>query len=187
MIDVTHDRDDRRPRLHVLRRIRDDGADFLSLILVLADGLEAELSRNDLDLVEVEALVDGDHEAEILEREADDLRGRDLQDLRELTDSDELVDADQLLLTLDLRRTHRLGFLSDASTVDTSASRARAAQRRHRLGDVRVHYFLIDRAPLPLFARVTARGPGTRASGRWVAALRAAANRTAILTTCGAS
>ena len=62
---------------------------------------EAELPGDQLDLVEVESLVDGDHQPEVLERERDDLRRRDLQRLRELADADELVDADGLLLALD--------------------------------------------------------------------------------------
>ena len=90
--------------MQVLRLVGDGAADFLGLVLVLAHRLEAELAGDQLDLVEVEALIDGDHQAEILEREADDLRRRDLQDLRELADGDELVDADELLLALDLGR-----------------------------------------------------------------------------------
>jgi hypothetical protein len=39
-------------------------------VLLLAHGLEAELARDQLDLIEVEALVDGDHQPQVLEREA---------------------------------------------------------------------------------------------------------------------
>ena len=51
-------------------------ADFFRLVCVFAHRLEAELARDQLDLVEVETLVDRDHQPEILERERDDLRRR---------------------------------------------------------------------------------------------------------------
>ena len=44
-------------------------------VLLFLHRLESELAGDQLDLVEVETLVDGDHQAEILEREADDLNG----------------------------------------------------------------------------------------------------------------
>ena len=82
------------------------------LILVFANGLEAELAGDQLDLVEVEALIDRDHQPEILERERDDLGRRHLEDLRQLADGDELVDADRLPLALGLGGARRLEVLA---------------------------------------------------------------------------
>ena len=48
------------------------------MIGVFTNGLEAELTSDQLDLVEVESLIDGDHETEILEGERNDLRGGNL-------------------------------------------------------------------------------------------------------------
>ena len=47
--------------------------DIGGLVFLLAHGLEAELAGDQLDLIEVESLVDRDHQPEVLEREADDL------------------------------------------------------------------------------------------------------------------
>ena len=69
VVDVTHDGDDGGSGdeifLHVGRLVRRVG----DRVVRLAHGLEAELAGDQLDLVEVEALVDGDHQPEILERE----------------------------------------------------------------------------------------------------------------------
>ena len=78
VVDVTHDRHDRRPRDEILRTIGGLGGRLLGLIGVLTDGLETELTSNQLDLVEVEALIDRDHEAEILEGKSNDLGGGNL-------------------------------------------------------------------------------------------------------------
>lgn len=79
MVDVTHDRDDRRTRLQIFGIVRLGGGNaLLCLVRVFTNGLEAELARDQLDLVEVESLVDRHHQAEILERERDDLRRGDL-------------------------------------------------------------------------------------------------------------
>ena len=64
MVDVTHDRDDRRTRRQILGGVSLRGHHaFLGLIRVFAHRLEAELAGDELDLVEVEALIDGDHQA----------------------------------------------------------------------------------------------------------------------------
>ncbi len=64
VVDVAHDGHDRRPRQQILGLDpRDGAADFLRLVLVLAHRLETELAGDQLDLVEVESLVDGDHQA----------------------------------------------------------------------------------------------------------------------------
>jgi hypothetical protein len=93
VVDVTHDGHDRRTEDEVLGRVHDLLGPGVGEVLLLAHRLEAELARDQLDLVEVEALVDGDHDAQVLEREAHDLGRRDLEDLRQVRDGDELVDA----------------------------------------------------------------------------------------------
>src|SRR4030081_2182833 len=101
MIDVTHDGHDRWPRLELFGRVVGSRRGLeIGSVLLLLHGLEAELAGNQLDLVEVEALVDRHHESEVLERKADDLNRGRLQYLRQLADCDELVDANGLFLTL---------------------------------------------------------------------------------------
>ena len=129
VVDVTHDRDDRRTRHEILGRVDLRGrAAFLGLIRVFANGLEAELAGDQFDLVEVEALVDRDHQSEVLERERDDLGRGDLQDLRELADRDEFVDADGLPLALGLGGARRLELF--ARCRDESLGTPRATARR---------------------------------------------------------
>ena len=82
VVDVTHDRDDRRPRLERLRRRRLDGLDRRRGVLLFAHRLEAELAGDQLDLVEVEALIDRDHQPQILEGERHDLGRRHLEHVR---------------------------------------------------------------------------------------------------------
>ena len=66
----------------------------LGRVLFFADGLEAELGGDELDLVEVEALVDRHHQAQLLEGELDDLGRGNLHGLGELGHRDEFVDPD---------------------------------------------------------------------------------------------
>src|SRR5579884_3106538 len=102
-------------------------AGLVRLIFALANGLEAELAGNELDLVEVEALVDGHHQSEILEGEGHDLGGRHLENLRELADGDELVDANGLPLALRLGGASSLELLARAAPeVAGRAARGRA-------------------------------------------------------------
>ena len=82
-----------------------------------------------------------------------------LQDLRELADRDEFVDANGLPLALGLGGTRRLElFARAAAHVARAPARRRAAQRGHRLRDVRIHRFLIDRSALALLATTAAIG-----------------------------
>ncbi len=152
-------------------------------VLFLAHRLEAELARDQLDLVEVEALVDGHHQPEVLEGEGDDLARRDLEDVGQLGDGDELVDADGLLLALRLLAAHRLGFLAPVITTPTAATTGAATHGAHDARDVRRHLFLIDRAALPLLlatARGLLRGAGRAgATGLAVVATRRKSNRAA--------
>ncbi len=104
VVDVAHDRDDRGARLQRLRRILFDFLPEIGGVFVLTQRLEAELRRDQLDLVEVQPLVDRHHQAQFLEGELDDLAGRDLHQVGELGDGDELVDPDAGLLQLPLLR-----------------------------------------------------------------------------------
>ena len=160
VVDVTHDRDDRRTRDEILGQIGlRRRARFVGLIRVFANGLEAEFAGDELDLIEVESLVDRDHQAQFLEGERDDLRRRRLEDLRKLADRDELVDANGLSLALGLGGASRLELLARAATqVARRTTRRCAAHGRHRLRDVRIHRFLIDRTALALFPTTAAIG-----------------------------
>ena len=96
---------------------------------------------------------------EFLEGERDDLRRRHLENLRKLADRDELVDANGFALALRLGGARRLELLARAAThVARRTTRRRAAHRRHRLRDVRIHRFLIDRSALALLATTAAVG-----------------------------
>src|SRR4030095_3252137 len=112
VVDVTHDRDDRRSRDEILDFV--DLRDLTGVrgVLLLTNGLEAELASDQLDLIEVESLVDRDHEAEALEREADDLRRRNLEDVGQLADGDEFVDVNGLPLALTIRLALSLHLLA---------------------------------------------------------------------------
>ncbi len=68
VIDVAHHGDDRRPGSHALRIRLLDIADHVSAVLVLSDRLVSQLVSDQLDLIEIEPLVDGHHQAEVLER-----------------------------------------------------------------------------------------------------------------------
>src|SRR5207249_3441624 len=151
--DVAHDRDDGRTPGAILDLVLLDRGDVFGLVRVLAHGLEAELAGDELDLVEVESLVDGDHQPHLLEGERDDLRGWRLQDLRELADRDELIDADGLAFALGLGGAGGLDILTpDATEIAGAAARGGAAHGRHRFRNVRIHGFLIDGAALPFLS-----------------------------------
>src|SRR5712691_9077707 len=154
MVDVTHDRDDRRARLELFRRVIGGWRGLeIGGVFFLLHCLEAEFAGDQFDLVEVEPLIDGDHQPEVLEREPDDLYGRGLQDLRELADGDELVDTNRLLLALHLGGLLGGKLLTIAAILGAARSAATnwPAHRRHRFSDVRRHRFLIDSA-LPLLS-----------------------------------
>src|SRR5204862_4929854 len=115
--DVTHDRHDRRPRLEVLGLVGFGDLAGVRRVLLLANRLEAELTGDQLDLIEVESLVDRHHEPKILEREADDLRRGNLEDVRQLADGDELIDVNGFSFALTLRLTLRLQLLARTDIV----------------------------------------------------------------------
>ena len=91
VVDVSHDRDDRRTRHEV----------FLLVFALVVDGL-LDLDRDEFDLVAellgdhderfgVEALVDGDHQSQV-HAGRDDLRGRHVHHRRQLAHGHELRD-----------------------------------------------------------------------------------------------
>src|SRR6266550_2936904 len=162
VVHMTHDGDDRRPRLErlgtlglALFRCRRD-------VLLLALGLEPERRSDQLDHVEVEPLVDRDHLAELLERKGDDLGGRDLEDVGELGHRDELGDPDQGLLTLLFFATLLLLQVAEARTFLAMADAFTAdgaLDRRQGARDVLRHRLLVHRrltALLALLALVAA-------------------------------
>src|SRR6476620_2666185 len=114
MVDVTHDRNDRRARLEILRRL-----DLLFLrassgVLLFSYRLKSELTSDQFDLVEIETLVDGDHQAEVLESESNDLRCRHFENAGQLADRDEFVDVTGFLFALDCCDALRLHLLAVA-------------------------------------------------------------------------
>jgi hypothetical protein len=154
VVDVTHDGDHGRTRPQILDVVLFVLIRHIGGVVAFLDGLEAELAGNEFDLVEVEALVDGDHQPQRLEGKAHDLRGGDAENLREFGDRDELVHAHGLALTLSgrLALLLRLGAHFGAKATTRAATLWRAAQGGHGLGDVGGHRFLVHRAPLVLLA-----------------------------------
>jgi hypothetical protein len=157
VVNVTHDRDDRRTRHEVLSGINNLVRFFLDSVFLFLHCLEAELARDQFNLVEVEALVDGDHQPEMLEREADDFCRGDLQDLREFRDSDEFVDAHSGALTFGGCRAERFELFTRRGIVKATTTTRRTSQRRHRLRDVCIHCRLINRPTLAFLAATTTR------------------------------
>src|SRR5437667_97287 len=95
-------------------------------VLFLALRLEAEGGSDQLDHVEIEALVDRHHLPQLLEGEADDFLGGHLQDVRELGDRDELGHAHQRLLAL--------LFVAPLLLLDLAEARPLLAPMRSLLG-----------------------------------------------------
>ena len=153
MIDVAHDGDHGRPRGEVFRPLFGLDRSRPRRVLLLAYRLEAKFARDQLDLVEVQALVDRDHEAQLFEREGDDLGGRHLQNVRKLGDGNELVHPNQCLLSLALLGLPLLLQLSEGGLVIATADAllgGPALDRRERTTDVRLHGFHVDLRALPL-------------------------------------
>src|SRR6185437_7649141 len=136
-------------------RVRLDGG----RVLLLTHGLESILAGNELDLVEVQPAVDRDHEPEVLERERDELRRRNLEDVAELTDRDELIDADGLALPLDLGRALRLYLLPRNAVVERAPAGSASLpgpECAHGPRDIGRDGFLIHRPALPFLASAAA-------------------------------
>ena len=87
VVDVTHDRDDRRPRREILLGVLEDLRQLLLVGGVLDRDLAVELGPDQLDLLVGERLGDLDHLAEA-HHDLDQLRGRDAERLREVPDGD---------------------------------------------------------------------------------------------------
>ena len=179
MVDVTHDGDDRRARTKIFdivdhrRLAREVGG-----IVAFLHSLESEFAGDQFDLIEVETLIDGDHQPKCLERKADDLCGGNAEDLCEFRHGDELIHTHRLPLTLgggDALLLH-LGAHVGAKTTSTATTRGRAAHGGHRFGDVRRHGFLIDSTTLALFAPTLAlrAGGSTRTRRRITRAIAVA-------------
>src|SRR5229473_1744259 len=162
VVDVAHDRDHRRARLEIAHLLlgrffgRGEG------ILLFPLRLEAEGGGDQLDHVEVEALVDRHHLPQLLEGEADDLLGGHLQDVRELGHRDELGHAHQRLLALLFVAPLLLLDFAEARPLLApvrSLLRHRPLDRRQRAGDVLGHRFLIHQRLLALFALLALLAP----------------------------
>ena len=128
VIDVTHDSHHRWPRLQLFLGVFNcSGRIQIRGVLFLLHCLEAEFAGDQLDLVEIESLVDGDHQTEILEREAHDLYSRRLENLSELANGDELVHAYRFLLALCLGLPLRSKLFAVGAVL--GATRASATDR----------------------------------------------------------
>ena len=142
----------------------------LRRVLVLPHRLEAERGRDQLDLVEVEPLVHGHHQAQLLERELDDLGGGHLHRAGELGDRDELVHPDPGLLLLPLLRQAAGLDLAERRLVGAAALAARRALHAlERPQDVGLHRVLIHHRALALLALLAAAallGVGAEGAGR---------------------
>src|SRR6185437_8067167 len=144
VVDVTHDGDDGRTRDEIFRRVLLEQRLGIGGVLVLEHGLETEFASDQLDLTEVESLIDRDHEAEVLECEANDLVTGHLELLRKLGDGNELVDAYRFPFLLNSGLALRLHFFARHCFVAAWRALARAsAHGRHRLEDIGRYGFLI--------------------------------------------
>ena len=77
VIDVAHDSDNRRTRPQILGRIDLHVFEEVRRVVAFLDRLKTKLARDQLNLIEIETLIDGDHQEQRLECESDDLCGRD--------------------------------------------------------------------------------------------------------------
>jgi len=68
---------------------------------------------------EVEALIDGDHQPQVLECKRDDLGSGNLELLRELADRHELINTDRLTFLLDRSATLRLDLFTRHGVITT--------------------------------------------------------------------
>jgi hypothetical protein len=101
-----------------------------------------------------------------LSAKPDDLRRRDLQDLREVGDGDELVHAHRRALALLLRGAQRLHLLARVLAAPAPAAGRRAAHALHGTRDVVGNRLLIDAGSAPLLAAATVRVAGRGAGAR---------------------
>src|SRR5690606_35868119 len=158
VVDVAHDRDDRRTRLQVLRRVLLLDAELQLLGRDEAD-IGLELSGDELDEVLRHRLGDGDHLAHA-EQDPDDVGRVDADELGELADGDAGHDVD--------RAGHR------------GLDRPGAAAPRLGLGlELLLRRGLLAPLLLPLLAASGRSGPAGGAAGRRRTTGRAGATGTA--------
>src|SRR5690606_3459729 len=173
VVHVAHDRHHRRPGhegallLHLFGGLAAGG------VLLFLHRLVAEPGRDQLDLVEVEALIDGHHQPQLLERELDALGGRHLDQVVGLGDRDELVDPDPGLLPLALLLFPRQLFPVAAVIPAAGLAHRAPVHSRQGLLDVGQHGILIHAGlaallllPGATLLRVGAEVPGPVA-GDW--------------------
>jgi hypothetical protein len=154
MVDVPHDRHDRRTRRELRCILGLLGRIVARRVLLFPDRLEAVLPSDQLDLIKIEPLVDGHHHPQVLEREPHDLRRRQLENLRQLAHRDELIHAYGLLFALNLRLALGLELFA-RHAIERPSSRAPSRARAHGAHgprDVRRHGLLIHGPALPLLA-----------------------------------
>ena len=128
VIDVAHDRDDRRPRREVLLGVLEHLGQLLLVGGVLDRDLAAELGPDQLDLLVRERLRDLDHLAEA-HHDLDDLGGRDAERLGEVADGDARRDGRRPGRRDDLAR-RRLRHVAAVARL-TRVARALAAALDH--------------------------------------------------------
>ena len=121
VVDVAHDRDDRRARREIVLGVLEDLRQLLLVGRVLDRDLTLQLGPDQLDLLVGERLRDLDHLAEA-HHDLDQLCGRDAERLREVADGDARRNGGRTrrrrdLLLLALR--HRVGAATVVARVGT--------------------------------------------------------------------
>ena len=134
VVDVAHDRHDRRALDEVLVGVVEDGLGDLLVLGVDDLDLFAELDREQLDRVVGQGLGERAHLAQ-RHQLLDDLRGRDVQVLGHVLDGRARVDRNRRRVLVQRTRGTRFGlFVIDAATSPAAALAARrlVGARRHR-------------------------------------------------------
>ena len=153
MVDVPHHGHDRRPRFQVALSILFFNRVFVVTVLLLANRGAPELIEEHFDLGEVEALIDGHHEPEVLECGPDDLSGGHVDEVGQLRYGQEFVYTNDFPLSFLLLARLLLGGLAllfGRCGSLTTALLPSALELRHHPLDVLLDGALID--TLALFA-----------------------------------
>jgi hypothetical protein len=153
VVNVAHDGHDRRPGYQLLRALHGLIQLGLRRVLVFLYRLEAKGGGDQLDLVEVEALVHRHHQSQFLEGKLHDLGRRYLHGRGQLRNRDELVHPDQGLLSLALFRQAAGLHITEGRLVSApSLATSRTLHSLQGPQDVGVHRLLIYRRPLSFLA-----------------------------------